>query len=126
MLTRRGAIAGAATLVASHARAQVRPAIRIGMLQDASGPYSHLRGRLSPECARQAILDQADTTGVKQELIPADHRNSPDLGLSIARQWMSEGEWDLHKLRATALEGAQYQPRPFDPYRCASCQASAA
>ena len=96
MLTRRNAIAGAAVLAAGSqgapkAAAQSPPAIRIGMLQDASGPYSHLGGRLSLECARQAILDQVGTTDVKVELISADHRNSPDLGLSIARQWVSEG-----------------------------------
>ena len=91
MLTRRTMVAGIGALAgASRARAQV-PAIRIGMLQDASGANSILGGRLSLECARQAILDQQATTGIKVDLFAADHRNSPDLGVSLARQWISDG-----------------------------------
>jgi branched-chain amino acid transport system substrate-binding protein len=92
MLTRRNMMAGTAALAAApRARAQATPTIRIGMLQDASGANSILGGRLSLECARQAILDQQGTTGIKVDLIAADHRNSPDLGMSIARQWISSG-----------------------------------
>lgn len=91
MLTRRNMMAGIAAVgAASRARAQT-PTIRIGMLQDASGANSILGGRLSLECARQAIIDQQGTTGLKVDLIAADHRNSPDLGVSIARQWISDG-----------------------------------
>ena len=85
MVAGLGALAGP-----SLARAQGQ-SIRIGMLQDASGPNSILGGRLSLECARQSIMDQQSTTGIKAEIIAADHRNSPDLGMSIARQWMNEG-----------------------------------
>lgn len=91
MLTRRHLMAGAATMaIASRAVAQT-PTIRIGMLQDASGPYSHLGGRLSLECARQAILELPESSGLKVELISADHHNNPDTGLAIARQWMADG-----------------------------------
>ena len=91
MLNRRHLLAGAtASAVASRAYAQ-SPTIRIGMLQDASGPYSHLGGRLSLECARQAILELPESTPFKVELISADHHNNPDTGLSLARQWLAEG-----------------------------------
>ena len=63
--------------------------------EDGDDPASHSDrrhgGRLSLECARQAIIDQQATTGIAADLIAADHRNSPDLGVSIARQWISEG-----------------------------------
>lgn len=92
MIGRRTLMAGmAATGVASRAAAQAQPTIRIGMLQDASGANSILGGRLSLECARQAVIDQQATAGIAVDLIAADHRNSPDLGVSIARQWISEG-----------------------------------
>ena len=92
MLKRRTLMAGMAAIgPASRAAAQPKPTIRIGMLQDASGANSILGGRLSLECARQAIIDQQATTGLAVDLIAADHRNSPDLGVSIARQWISEG-----------------------------------
>jgi branched-chain amino acid transport system substrate-binding protein len=83
---------GAASLASvARAKAQAAPRIRIGMLQDASGPYSLLGGRLSMECARQAILELPPSAGFEVELISADHRNSPDVGTSIARQWLAEG-----------------------------------
>ena len=95
MLRRRAMVAGLGALAgAPRARAQGATGpqpIRIGMLQDASGANSILGGRLSLECARQAILDQQATTGIKVDLFAADHRNSPDLGVSIARQWINEG-----------------------------------
>ncbi|HYZ21325.1 MAG TPA: ABC transporter substrate-binding protein, partial [Rhodopila sp.] len=87
MLTRRSFLAGAAMLASPAVRAQA-PTIRIGMLQDQSGANSILGGRLSLECARQAIMDQ---DAVRAEIIAADHRNSPDLGMSIARQWIADG-----------------------------------
>ncbi len=91
MLTRRHILAGTAALaVPARAFAQT-PTIRIGMLQDASGPYSHLGGRLSLECARQAVLELPPSAGFKVDLIAADHHNSPDTGMSIARQWMADG-----------------------------------
>jgi branched-chain amino acid transport system substrate-binding protein len=91
-LARRGMIIGAGALAIGHrARMQAVPTIRIGMLQDASGPYSILGGRLSLECARQTILEVPESTGFKIELISANHFNKPDTGMSIARQWISEG-----------------------------------
>jgi branched-chain amino acid transport system substrate-binding protein len=87
VLTRRLLLAGASLLAAPAVRAQA-PLIRIGMLQDQSGANSILGGRLSLECARQAIMDQ---DAVRAEIIAADHRNSPDLGMSIARQWIADG-----------------------------------
>ncbi len=92
MVSRRDVlIASAAWAGGLPAAAAATPKIRIGMLQDASGPYSLLGGRLSFECARQAILELDPKSGVDVELISADHHNSPDLGMSIARQWISEG-----------------------------------
>ena len=92
MLTRRNMIlAGGALAIGHRAAAQAAPTIRIGMLQDASGPYSVLGGKLSFECARQAILELPDSAGFKVELLSADHYNKPDTGMSIARQWISEG-----------------------------------
>ena len=87
MLTRRMVVGGTAALAARRARAQAT-GIRIGMLADQSGANSILGGRLSLECARQAIMDQ---DAVHAEVIVADHRNSPDLGASIARKWLDDG-----------------------------------
>ncbi|MGI4955262.1 MAG: ABC transporter substrate-binding protein [Janthinobacterium lividum] len=73
------------------ARAADKPVIRIGLLQDASGPYSILGGKLSLECARQAVLELPADAPFTVELTSADHRNSTDTGLAIARQWLDNG-----------------------------------
>ena len=96
MVTRRGVLAASALAVGGMpasrpVRAQPAPSFRIGMRQDASGPYSLLGGKLSFVRAHQALLELAPDTPFRVKLISADHRNSPDLGLSIARQWISEG-----------------------------------
>ena len=92
MIGRRNLLAGTAGLMlAGQARVADKPVIRIGMLQDASGAYSILGGKLSFECARQAILELPPDAPFTVELTSADHHNSTDTGLSIARQWLDNG-----------------------------------
>ena len=100
MLTRRHALAAAAVLpFASRARAQARP-VRIGILQDASGPYSYLGGAGSVACARQAA---AELPGMPVEFLLADHQNKADIGLGIARQWMDNGVDALLEFNNSAI-----------------------
>ncbi len=96
-------LAGTTVFGRSKARAAGKPVIRVGMLQDASGPYSYLGGRLSFECARQAILELPEDAAFTVELISADHHNNPDTGLSIARQWVSEGVDALMEFNNSAI-----------------------
>jgi len=93
LIKRRSILASTGALaLAGPARAAAgKPVIRIGMLQDASGPYSHLGGRLSFECARQAILELPADAPFTVQLISADHRNDPNIGLAIAREWIADG-----------------------------------
>ena len=92
MLNRRSVLAGTAGLAFSGSvRAQTKPVIRIGMLQDASGAYSILGGRLSFECARQAILELPPDAPFTVDLQSADHHNDTDTGLAIARRWLDGG-----------------------------------
>jgi branched-chain amino acid transport system substrate-binding protein len=94
MLTRRAVLAASpAIAIASRARAQVPPSpvIKIGAIQDASGPYSYLGGTGSLACARQAIAEMAGQHGLQVELLTADHQNKPDIGASIVRQWLDNG-----------------------------------
>ena len=88
-LGRRGLIAAAAAgAVIPRARAQGAP-IKIGVLNDMSGPYRDTGGPLSVACTREAVREFGDK-GFKVELINADHQNKPDLGASIARRWFDE------------------------------------
>ena len=94
MLTkRRTLIAAGLALVAParRLRAQGADTIRIGVLTDLSGTYSDTSGPTSVACARQAVQDFAGSSGLKVEILEADHQNKPDVGAAIARQWFDQG-----------------------------------
>jgi len=62
--------------------------IKIGVLNDQSGPYADLAGQGSVMAAKMAAEDSGGKIdGVPIEVISADHQNKPDVGSSIARQW---------------------------------------
>jgi branched-chain amino acid transport system substrate-binding protein len=90
IITRRGltATAAAATLLPRLTRAQAAPVLRIGVLNDQSGPYRDDGGPTSAICARQAVAEFAP--GFAVEVIVADHQNKPDIGAGIARRWFDQ------------------------------------
>ncbi len=89
LLTRRSALAASSSLLLpAVARAQT-PTIRIGVLNDQSGPYRDDGGPTGVVCAKQALLDfGVSGLGFNVEVLVADHQNKPDVGVSIARQWL--------------------------------------
>ena len=97
-LTRRAVLG--TTLAASVAplrrpRAQA-PGIRIGVMNDMSGPYRDDGGMTGVICARQALEDfGVSGKGMNVEVIFADHQNKPDIGVSIARQWFDRDAVDV-------------------------------
>jgi branched-chain amino acid transport system substrate-binding protein len=103
-ITRRG-ILGAGTLAVAAApvrRSFAQSArgadetIRIGVLEDMSGPYRDITGPTAVVCARQAIVEfTAANPSIKVELLSADHQNKPDAGLGIVRQWFDENGVDV-------------------------------
>jgi len=67
-------------------------AVRIGLLNDQGGPFADMMGPGSVVSAKLAIEDfSSKVAGMPIELRVADHKNLPDLGSSIARQWYAEG-----------------------------------
>lgn len=89
------AAAAAATAPLARARAQ-SPVLKIGVLNDLSGPYMNTGGTTSIVCAKQAIEDySAANKGLNVEVISADHQNKPDLAVSIARQWIDRDGVDV-------------------------------
>ena len=96
-LTRRAALSTAtvsAMFPAFRARAQARPTIKIGVINDQSGPYRDLNGPTSVACTRQAVLEFA-AGGFNVEVLDADHQNKPDVAVSIARQWIDQQGIDI-------------------------------
>ncbi len=84
-----GAAAGAAALP-RIGRAQT-PTIKIGVLNDQSGPYRDDGGINGVICAKQALIDfGVPGKGFNVEVISADHQNKPQVGAAIARQWFDQ------------------------------------
>ncbi len=97
----RRALLGAAGAVASvpiiRAKAQpLRHTVRIGVLNDLSGPYRDITGQTSVICARQALVDfGATASDFDAEIISGDHKNDPKLGVDIARRWIEQDGVDV-------------------------------
>ncbi len=97
-ITRRSVIASAtaAGVVAPafRARAQGKPVIKIGVINDQSGPYRDLNGPTSVVCTKQAVLEFG-AGDFDVEVLSADHQNKPDVAVSIARQWFDQNGVDI-------------------------------
>ncbi len=62
--------------------------VRIGILNDQSGPYADFGGKTSVDAARMAVEDVGGKVlGKPIEIIIGDHQNKPDVASAIARRW---------------------------------------
>jgi branched-chain amino acid transport system substrate-binding protein len=97
-LTRRGLLGSVAVSVAAaaprRARAQGRPVIRIGVMNDQSGPYRDVNGPTSVNCTKQAVME-FNAQGFDVEVQFADHQNKPDIAASLAKQWFDRDGVDV-------------------------------
>lgn len=80
---------GALLLAAGSAAAQVSDdVVRIGVLNDQTGPLSGYSGPGSAIAARMAVEDFGGSVlGKPIEVMVADHRNLPDVAVNTAREW---------------------------------------
>ena len=92
-LTRRTLVAATAALPIA-ARAQTRPTIKIGVMNDMSGPYRDATGMGSVACTQHAVR-QFNSAGFDVQVLAADHQNKPDVGAAIARQWFDRDAVDV-------------------------------
>jgi len=70
--------------------------VKIGVLNDRSGIYSDITGEGSVAAAKMAVEDfLAKNSGVKVEIVSADHQNKPDIASNIARKWYDEDNVDI-------------------------------
>ncbi|MEQ9179112.1 MAG: ABC transporter substrate-binding protein [Nitratireductor sp.] len=70
--------------------------VKIGVLTDMSGPFSHQTGPGSVTGAELAITEFGGKIGdVPVELVYADHQNKPDVAVTLARQWIAVDGVDL-------------------------------
>jgi branched-chain amino acid transport system substrate-binding protein len=62
--------------------------VRIGIINDQSGPYADFGGKTSVDAARMAVEDVGGKIlGKSIEIIIGDHQNKPDVASAIARRW---------------------------------------
>ena len=83
-------VAGLGLAGAGMGQAQISDnVVKIGVLNDMSGIYADIAGPNSVVAARMAVEDFLKTSksGLKVEVVSADHQNKPDVGSNIARQW---------------------------------------
>lgn len=76
--------------------ANAQTTVKIGVLTDMSSLYADLSGQGSALAARMAVEDfGAENKGLKVEVLSADHQNKPDVGSTIARQWLDVEKVDV-------------------------------
>lgn len=93
--SRRRLLAAGAALAASPIFRPARAAdpLRIGVINDQTGPYAAASGPGSVAAARMAVADfGGQVLGRPVELVSADHQNKPDVGLAILREWFGPGK----------------------------------
>ena len=89
ILNRRTVLGATAALAVPRYGFAQTPTIRIGVLNDQSGPYRDDGGPTGVICTKQALEDFGISgKGWNVEVLSADHQNKPDIGVSIARQWI--------------------------------------
>jgi len=91
------ALFAALSLAGSSAHAQLSDGVvKIGVLNDESGPYAALAGPGSRVAALMAVEDfGAAAKGLKVEIVFADHQNKPEVGAKIARDWYDTEKVDV-------------------------------
>ena len=67
--------------------------VRIGVLTDMSGQFSHEAGEGAVTAVKMAVEDfGGKILGRPIEVISADHQNKPDVAVSTAREWFDVGK----------------------------------
>jgi branched-chain amino acid transport system substrate-binding protein len=86
----------ASCLAAGAAQAQfANDTIKLGVMSDMSSLYSDIGGKGSVVAAEMAVKDfGGKVAGHQIEVISADHLNKPDVGKSIATQWLDQDHVD--------------------------------
>ncbi len=85
-------VAASALSLTRRARAQGRT-VRLGVLNDQSGPYRDIGGLAGVAAVKQAVAEFG--SDLKAEVVAADHQNKPDVAVGIVRQWFDRDGVDI-------------------------------
>src|SRR5438874_9181628 len=87
---------GAVLLLAPVAASTQDGAVKIGVLDDMSGPYSDNTGPGDVLAVRMAVADfGCMALGKPIEIVSADMQNKVDVGVAIARRWFDNEQVDM-------------------------------
>ena len=86
----------AASVAAIPAFGQISDGVvRLGVINDQSGPYAALTGPGSALAVQMAVEDMKQQLGaIKVEVLVADHQNKPDIGLTVVKRWFDVDKVD--------------------------------
>ena len=92
--------AAAAALLANQAAAQTGKisddVVKIGVLTDMSGQFSHESGEGAVTAVKMAVEDfGGKVLGKPIEVVVADHQNKPDIASALARKWFDVEKVDM-------------------------------
>lgn len=89
ILTSMAGVLSAMILMTGTAFAEISDGtVKIGIINDQSGPLSDLAGLGSVVAANLAIDDfRKVSPSIKVEIVSADHQNKADIGAQVARRW---------------------------------------
>lgn len=92
--------AAAAALLANQAAAQSGKisddVVKIGVLTDMSGQFSHESGEGAVTAVKMAVEDfGGKVLGKPIEVVVADHQNKPDIASALARKWFDVEKVDM-------------------------------
>ncbi len=89
------AVAASPLTVAAQAKVSDN-LVRIGVLTDMSGQFSHESGKGSVTAVQMAVEDfGGKVLNMPVEVISADHQNKPDVALAKAREWYDTQKVDM-------------------------------
>ena len=81
--------------------------VKIGVLTDMSSLYADATGKGSLVAVQMAVADfGGKVKGKPIEVVSGDHQNKPDVGVSIARNWIDNDKVELGVRRADLVGGA--------------------
>src|SRR6201996_6686862 len=70
--------------------------VRIGVLTDMSGQFSHESGEGAVAAVKMAVEDfGGKVLGKPIDVVVADHQNKPDVAAATAREWFDVGKVDM-------------------------------
>src|ERR1700690_927862 len=88
--------------------------VKIGVLTDMSGQFSHESGEGAVTAVRMAIEDfGGKVLGKPIELVVADYQNKPNVALTIAREWYEVEKVDTiaHLINSSIALGVAQLPK---------------